>query len=1510
MMLNSFHPAVSAWFAETYAAPTDCQIQSWAAIKEGKHTLISAPTGSGKTLAAFLAAIDELVRLGSEHCLGDATHVLYISPLKALSNDIQKNLQAPLEGINRKLFEMGHSELAIRSMVRTGDTPAPVRAAMLKQPPHILVTTPESAYLLLTSEGGRRMLKTVRTVIIDEIHAIVGSKRGSHLSLSLERLQRLVGGRLNRVGLSATQNPIEEVARFLVGVQSEESDCHVVNVGHVRRLDLSIELPDSPLEAVLSNEQAKSVYDRMAALIAEHRTTLIFVNTRRMAERLARALSERIGEENITSHHGSLARDQRLSAECRLKEGKLKALVATASLELGIDIGDVDLVCQFGTTGSIATFLQRVGRSGHFMGGTPKGRLFPTSRDDLIECLALLDAIRRTELDALCIPPKPMDVLAQQIVAMVACEDWAEDELYEILCKAWPYRNLQREEFDAVVSMLVEGFSTRRGQRAAYLHRDGINQKLLARKGARLTAITCGGAIPDNADYRVVLEPAGEFIGTVDEDFAIESMAGDIFQLGNASWKVLKLEAGVLRVEDAKGQPPSIPFWFGEALGRTHELSWAVSRLRVEIAEHLTGQVRRISNTLESEKNDVGATKLALSGSENNDVGATKLALSVKASLDTPLINSTALGRISQSGIDSTTEWLKQRLNISQQTAEQAVIYIAAAQATLGVMPSFDTVVFERFFDESGGMQFIIHSPLGSRLNRAWGLALRKRFCRGFNFELQAAATENAVILSLSTSHSFPLEDVAKFLNSKTVRDLLIQALLAAPMFNIRWRWNAVCALALRRFQGGKKTQPHLLRMQAEDLVACVFPDQLACLENIVGDREIPDHPLVYQTIEDCLTEAMDIDRLVERIQGIETGTIRVVGRDLVEPSPLAAEIVNSRVYTFLDGAPLEERRTRAVASRRYLDPATASDLGRLDDAAIARVREEAWPEADTMEELHDALLMTGYVCHPTESHSDSRWAGFFAELASSGRATTLPLPTGGLWIAAERWTQFRVLYPHCCSEPVLNLPPALENQQWEPETALVEILRSRLAALGPVAAHSIAEQMNLSLSQVEQALLQLETEGFVLRGQFTNESSLHLTQLGNKPLSPEGGGVGERGVDGTDKVEWCERRLLARIHHYTIHRLRKEIEPVSTADFLRFLFKWQRVRADARGEGPDALAAALEQLEGFESAACAWEGDLLPSRINGYDPAWLDALCQSGRYVWIRLTPAQSAMTTVKSSPIALLQRRRVSAWRSLRLANDGPIDISGTALRVYDALKAHGASFFEELAEASGLLNTQVENALGELVAKGLVNCDSFKGLRSLLVPEEKKRRYRGINPFGIEDAGRWSLLNPVNLAKVELESNAIEHIAGVLLRRYGVVFRALLARETTSPAWHDLLKVYRKLEARGEVRGGRFVAGHYGEQFALPEAVEGLRAIRKQAHDEEFCVISAADPLNLVGIITPGPKLPALPGNRVLYKNGVPLAVMTGKDMRWLNEQNQEDEWDIKNRLLRRSAHTQWS
>ena len=1426
MPLSRFHPVVADWFSTTFRSPSDCQVAAWDAIRSGQHSLIAAPTGSGKTLAAFLSAIDELVREGEVFGLPDETRILYISPLKALSNDIRKNLDGPLEAIHARLFESGAMQFAIRTQVRTGDTPAHIRTSMAKRPPHILVTTPESVYILLTSDSGRRMLSTVCTVIVDEIHALVGSKRGSHLALSLERLERLTGRPLNRIGLSATQNPIETVANFLTG----GADCRIIDTGHRRRLDLAIELPELPLEAVLSGDAARDLYDRITALIETHRTTLIFVNTRRLAERLARGLSERLGEENVTSHHGSLSREQRLSAENRLKNGELKALVATASLELGIDVGDVDLVCQWGSTGSIAGFLQRVGRSGHFASGLPKGRLFPTSRDDLIECIALIDAVRRGELDRLEIPEQPLDVLAQQVVAMVACEDFGEDELYRVVQAAWPYRNLSRADFDAVIRMLADGYVTRRGQRGAHIHRDGIHRRLRARKGARLTAVTCGGAIPDNAEYKVILEPQGEFIGTVDEDFAIESMAGDIFQLGNASWKVLRLEGGTLRVEDAHHQPPSIPFWFGEAPGRTWALSTAVARIRHE---------------LESRLPDMTAA----------------------------------------------TAWLVDEIGISPVGAEQAVNYLAAAHLALGALPTLDTVIFERFFDEAGGMQFIIHAPFGSRVNRGWGLALRKRFCRSFNFELQAAATENALILSLGTSQSFDLADVARYLNVNTLRDILIQALLDAPMFTVRWRWNAVCSLALRRFQGGRKTPPYLLRMQAEDLVTAAFPDQLACLENIVGDREIPDHPLVRQTLTDCLTEAMDIERLTRIIGDIETGAIRVICRDLVEPSPLAAEIVNSRAYSFLDGAPLEERRTRAVASRRWLDPAEAEDLGRLDPAAIQRVRKEIYPEAASPDELHDALMTAGFL---VVEDVDPAWPGYFHALSQQYRAASLRWENGAMiWLAAERLPQFAAVYPGLsANSPRLEpsnirgqLPNEFTSQTWSFEEALKEILRGKLSGTGPITANVLANLLQLTPSSIEQALLALQTEGFLLRGYFS-------------------GGATE---------EWCERCALARIHRYTLTRLRQEIEPVATGDFMRFLFRWQRVHPETRQQGPQALGTILVQLEGFEAPAAAWEGDLLPARLDEYDPAWLDNLCLSGKTVWTRLSASSGGLSPVKSSPLSLIGRRHLVPWR--RLATPAATtSLSASALHVAETLDRRGALFFEELAAETHLLKSQLEGTLGELVARGWVASDSFAGLRALLVPEYKKQRYRNL-ALGMEDAGRWSLVQPLaGLSEPDQPSaapgvtdenarlEAIEHAAGILLQRYGVMFRALLTREHVAPSWLDLLRVYRRLEARGEIRGGRFVAGHFGEQFALPEAVEVLRKTRKQGNDPSLIALSAADPLCLCGIVTPGNRIPALAGNRVLYRGGAPVAILTGTLLEHPEEPG-EKAWDYHNRLLRR-------
>src|SRR5216110_1164530 len=899
MSLAGFHPVVQRWFGGRFPEATEPQQRAWPVIQNGGDVLIAAPTGSGKTFAAFLSAIDGLVRQGLSGELRDEIQVVYVSPLKALSNDVQKNLSEPLAEIRRALAEQGLPDVEVRTLVRTGDTPQSARQAMLKQPPHILVTTPESLYLILTSERAREMLRSVRTVIVDEIHAVARDKRGSHLSLSLARLDALSGTRAQRIGLSATQRPIEAIAQFLVGTGQPQPT--IVDAGHIRTLDLALEIPSSPLEAVMSAEVWEEVNARIAELITQHKTTLVFVNTRRLAERLEMQLSERIGAEYVTSHHGSLSREKRFEAEERLKKGELKALVATASLELGIDIGSVDLVIQVGSTRSIATLLQRVGRAGRRLGAIPKGRLFPLSRDELIECAAMFRATREGRLDRLIIPEKPLDILAQQIVAATAGEEWDENALYECMRSAYPYRDLTRAEFDAVVQMLAEGFTTRRGRRSAHIHYDGINKKVKGRRGARIAAITSGGAIPDLGDYRVILEPTETFVGTLNEDFAIESTPGDIFQLGNMSYQVVKVESGQVRVADAKGQPPTLPFWLGEAPGRTNELSEEVSRLRQDVADRLD---------------------------------------------DPP----------------AAIQWLVTTIGIAEAGARTIVEYLGATRQILGTIPTQQCLVLERFFDEAGGMQLVLHAPFGSRINRAWGLALRKRFCRSFNFELQAAATEDSIILSLGPQHSFPLEDVFQYLKPETAEHLLVQAMLDAPMFGSRWRWNATRALAVLRARGGKKVPTPLQRMDAEDLVAAVFPDQLACPENLVGDREIPDHPLVQQTIADCLLEAMDFPGLKGVLEGMAAGQFKLVARDTTEPSPLAHEVINAKPYAFLDDAPLEERRTQAVITRRGLDVKTAEELGKLDQAAISRVKDEAWPDVSSADELHDALLVMGFV--------------------------------------------------------------------------------------------------------------------------------------------------------------------------------------------------------------------------------------------------------------------------------------------------------------------------------------------------------------------------------------------------------------------------------------------------------------------------------------------------------------------------------------------------------------------
>ncbi len=1394
--LDGFHPAVAAWFRQTFDAPTAAQALAWPAIQAGRHVLVAAPTGSGKTFAAFLAAIDQLVRQGLTAGLADETQVLYVSPLKALSNDIQRNLQGPLEGIRDELAALGLPDAAIRTVVRTGDTSQAARAGMRRRAPHIVVTTPESLYILLTSDSGRKMLRTTRTVIVDEIHAVAGGKRGSHLALSLERLQALTGAPLTRIGLSATQRPVEEMARFLVG--ADPAGCTIVDRGHVRSLDLALELPAAPLEAVMSGETWTQVYDRLAELVTAHRTTLVFVNTRRLVERVVRHLSERLGGENVGAHHGSLAKERRLEAEQRLKRGELKVLVATASLELGIDIGDVDLVCQIGSTRSIGTFLQRVGRAGHAVGGTSKGRLFPLSRDELVECAALLRAVRQGELDRLMVPQNALDVLCQQIVAEVAAREWRTDELFETFRRAHPYRNLTAAQFEECIDMLAAGFSTRRGRHTALLHHDSVNRMLRPRKSSRLTAITSGGAIPDNADYRVLMEPAGLLVGTVNEDFAVESLQGDVFQLGNASYRILRVERGTVRVQDAHGQPPSIPFWLGEAPGRSVELCAAVADLKQEIGRRLA---------------DPGAAR----------------------------------------------QWLIEAAGLDEVAALQLVGYLEAGRAALGALPTLDTIIFERFFDESGGMQLVIHSAFGSRVNRAWGLALRKRFCRTFNFELQAAATEDHIVLSLTQAHSFELAEVARYLHSNSARHILIQALCAAPMFEVRWRWVAGISLALPRFRGGRKVPPQIARMNAEDLLASVFPDQVACAENLPGEIEVPEHPLVRQTLRDCLQEAMDADAFEAVLRGLESGAIRVVARDLTEPSPLALEALSARPYAFLDDAPLEERRTQAVMSRRWIDAASAADLGSLDAAAIARVQGEAWPDAGSADELHDAL---SWLCCLTqeEVRRQPAWAGWLEELAAQGRAGRV----GALWVAAER----RALF-----EP----PPA------DPAAALVEIVRGRLAGLGPVTVQAIADALGVPAVRIDAALAALQTEGVALRGNFT---------------------------PGAAAAEWCDRRLLARIHRYTVKRLRAEIEPVPARDFLRFLFEWQRVLPEARMQGPDAVAAVLAQLEGFETPAAAWETDILPARITEYEPEWLDEQGRAGRFVWTRLASRaadrERGAAPVRATPITLLARRNVKNWSLFTEAAD-PANLTSRARAVVEHITAQGASFFDDIAESVRLLPAEAEEALAELVALGVVNSDSFGGLRALLSPGARRGAAAGRRKrrrlFQMADAGRWALVRRP-AADAQDRDEAVEALVRTLLRRWGVVFWKLLLREADwLPPWRDILLCCRRLEARGEIRGGRFVAGFSGEQFAAPDAVGRLRDVRRQPGSGQHVALSAADPLNLIGILTPGPRLAALTGNRLLYRDGLPIAVHAADEVRFLEALDAGEQWQARALILRR-------
>lgn len=1428
--LDGFHPAVRAWFTERFPdGPSPPQVGGWPAIAAGRDTLIAAPTGSGKTLSGFLVGIDRLYRA---HARGEATagrlQLIYVSPLRALAVDIKENLERPLQEIAAVAKRLGLSAPEIRIGVRTGDTTASARAALVRKPPNLLVTTPESLYLLLTAPRSRRVLATVDTVIVDEIHALARDKRGAHLALSLERLEALTEQRPVRIGLSATQKPIETVARLLVGSRTDADGavaCTVVDTGHRRLLDLDLELPGGELEAIASAEHLGDALDRIAELVGGHRTTLVFVNTRNLAERVAHQLGERLGEDAVAAHHGSLSKDRRLRVETRLRAGELRALVATASLELGIDVGPVDLVCQLGSPRSLATFLQRVGRSGHNRYAVPKGRIFPLTRDELIECAALLHGVRAGHLDALEPPVAPLDILAQQLVAEAATERCRVEDLYKLVRRAAPYAELDRATFDRVVALIADGVPTGRGPRGDHVHLDRINGEVSGRRGARLAAVTSGGAIPELADYRVLAEPDELLVGTVNEEWATESTAGDVFLLGTHTWRIRRIEPGVVRVVDAEGADPTVPFWRGEAPGRTRELSEEVSRLRAVVDGYLAAE-----------------------------------------------------------DADGARRWLVDSAALPEAAAVQVVAYLAATRAVLGLVPTREELVIERFFDESGGMQLVVHSPYGARLNRAFGLALRKRFCVTFDFELQAAASDDAVVLSLGPQHSFALESVPRFLRSDSVESVLRQAVLIppSPMFVARWRWNLNRSLVVLRWKGGRKHPPVIQRMEADDVMATVFPQAAACQENVSGPLEIPDHPLVTQTMHDTLTEAMDIAGLRALLGAIEAGQVQVHCRDTVEPSPMSHEILVGKPYTFLDDGEAADRRTRQVKLRRGL-PVSLEEIGRLDGAAIARIEAEVAPDPRSADEVHDVLMAL------VSAAPEPAWQHWFEELRAAGRAAVVHLGTAARWCATESLGLVAALHPDATDG---QGRPLAAEAAGDAESAARQAVRGRLDHAGPMTEAELAEACGLRPGAVAIAVAALEAEGFAIGGRFRAAAAHRATATA--PAT---------GADTDAPQEWCARRVLARIHVASQSRRRRGVEPASAAQFMRFLFRWQHVDPATRLRGDDALLELVEQLQGWHAPAAAWEGSILPTRVERYHPDGLDRLGHAGLVTWGRLTtPAAPGAGGADEGPAAARRASRTTAitlctradlaWltAAARAGATPAIPIGTVLAGVVDALRAGGARFLRELAADTGQHDATVEAALWDGVARGVLSADSFWALRSLFAhrrPDRfdpgagrsstasrptRGRLRRGAAASRAPGEGRWALLPPA-LEHDEPDELA-EAVAEQLLCRWGIVFRDLAVREQLALPWREVQWALRRLEARGTIRGGRFVSGFGGEQYALPEAADALAALRT-AKEAQRIDISAADPLNLTGVITPGRRVPAVAGRRILYVDGVPTA-----------------------------------
>ncbi|MDR3612054.1 MAG: DEAD/DEAH box helicase [Candidatus Obscuribacterales bacterium] len=1417
------HPIVSDWFIKKFGSPTEPQERGWPSILSGRNTLISAPTGSGKTFAAFLSCIDKLVRKALDGQLTDQLEVIYVSPLKALSNDVQKNLAGPLAEIQALARHRGLNMAEIRTFVRTGDTLNIDRQKMLRKPPHILVTTPESLYLLLTADKTRKLLTHVETIIVDEIHAVVDDKRGTHLAVTLERLDSVTEKKPIRIGLSATQKPIELVANFLVGNSDSMPD--IVTIDSRRVLDIAVEVPSMPLQSVATDELREEAYSRIIELVIQHRSTLVFVNTRKQAENVANILGRRLGKDLVAAHHGSLSRKIRLDAEQALKNGEIKVLVATSSLELGIDIGNIDLVCQISSPRAISAAVQRIGRAGHWRGAIPKGRLFPTTVEDLFECAALIKAIKEGELDRLAAPYEPLDILAQQIVAMCASGQWYEEDLFLTIKNAYPYKDLSREKFESVLIMLSEGIESSRRRWGAHIMRDQINGVLRARRGGRLAAIMGGGAIPESGLFQVVVDPEAIVVGTLDEDFAIESAIGDVFLLGNTSWRIKEIQArdSKVVVVDAHGEPPNVPFWLGEGAGRTIELSTHVSQLR-----HLI---------------DVATANM-------------NIYIATQSLSDDLLVF---------------VQLLKENYGVNQFAAEQLIQHVVCGRSVLRAVPILSHVIVERLSGFTSGSCLIIHAPFGNRINRAWALAIRKTIMSGFGFQLQTAVTDNGICIGLTEQQRLPADSLLTYLAPDDLTRILELSAVQSPAFVTRFRWDAVRALVLSRFSGGHKVPPNIQRIRANDLLSHIFV-QFGEHQILAANAkpEIPVHPLIDEVMKDVMTEWMDAAGLEKILTDLKSKAIAFSCVETAIPSSFSNEIINANANAFLDDAPPAERRLRAVSSILSLPDAIVKEFGGLDQETINAVCGEIWPDIRNADELHDYLetviALPLDLTMVAKATADDIWGDYYDQLQAESRATTAQVEEKLFYVATERLEQFKVVYPHCLVlHPVPLFNPSAQNLS-DFTSILKRIVSGWMQHLGPTTAQKLADFLRIAPRDVDLALLALKKDRSLVKGKFSRQFIESLKELSETEFNAD------------ENVEWCNRLLLERIHRMTMAVMRKHVEAVSAQQYMNWLAHFQHVMPGALLSGERGTLEVLKQLQGYEAPANVWENGILAKRIIDYSPRFLDKLCLNGAVGWGRLSPhpalsaalspegasAQRRITPASNSPVTFFVREDAD-WMAIKhpeLEGTSNQALSSQAIAVKQFLEQRGASFFVDIVRGNTLLKSEVEMALWELVSAGLVTADGFDNLRALIDPKRRNGQGRGKRPRDV--SGRWSLLY-TNVAHDQ--TKMIEATCKMLLNRYGVVFRDLLARESLTIPWRALLQSFRLMEARGEIRGGRFVQGFVGEQFALPAALDSLRLDRFKQPALSNITLAASDPLNLQGIILPGPRIAALAGKHIV-------------------------------------------